>query len=134
MIITLCIDNFYSASRITPLPSINDQDLMINIPEDVGGNPPNYLALWSRSSLVSFHHTINAYYINANIFYTQVSLASVTFSEKVFPPAPPPITAWYLGSLTERAHNVMGDVYALDNKTLLLSGFHFDGNAPGIYS
>ena len=55
----------------------------------------------------------------------------MSFSDDVFPPAPPPITAWYLGSLTERAHNVQGKVYALDSKTLLLSGFHFDGNAPG---
>lgn len=53
------------------------------------------------------------------------------FSENVFPPAPPPITAWFLGSFIQRAHNVQGMLYALDNKTILLSGFHFDGNAPG---
>lgn len=64
--------------------------------------------------------------------WTQVALSSVTFSKDVFPPAPPPITAWYLGELTTRAHNVQGRVYALDSKTLLLSHFHFDGNAPGI--
>ena len=61
----------------------------------------------------------------------QVSLSSVAFSASVFPPAPPPITAWYLGSLVQSAHNVQGSVYAVDNKTILISGFHFDGNAPG---
>ena len=35
------------------LPSIDDQDLTVNIPEDVGGRALNYLAVWSRSSLVN---------------------------------------------------------------------------------
>ena len=60
-----------------------------------------------------------------------MALANLRFSENVFPPAPPPITAWFLGSFIQRAHNVQGNLYALDNKTILLSGFHFDGNAPG---
>ena len=61
----------------------------------------------------------------------QVALSSVTFSENVFPPAPPPITAWYLGSFVQKAHNVQGRVYAVNDSTILLAGFHFDGNAPG---
>ena len=42
-----------SVFRLTSLPSIDNQDLMVNIPQDVGQSPLHYLALWSRSSLVS---------------------------------------------------------------------------------
>lgn len=121
----------YFFSSVTSLPTITNQDVVVNIPEDVGRNPLSYLAVWSRSSLVSWGHP-SLYVTTVNkVSNMQVALSSVTFSENVFPPAPPPITAWYLGSFVQKAHNVQGRVYAVNNSTILLAGFHFDGNAPG---
>ena len=81
------------------------------------------------TSKISYPIIYTATLVSGN--HSQVPLASVTFSESVFPSVPPPTTAWYLGSFRKRAHNVQGKMYALDEKTILLTGFYFDGNAPG---
>ena len=36
-----------------------------------------------------------------------------------------------LGRINGHAHNVRGELYALDEKTLVLTNFHYDGTAPG---
>ena len=38
-----------------------------------------------------------------------------------------------LESINGHAHNVRGELYALDEKTLLLTNFHYDGTAPGMF-
>jgi len=38
-----------------------------------------------------------------------------------------------VGSFTTRAHHVSGTMYILDERTVMLTQFNFDGNAPGTY-
>ena len=64
--------------------------------------------------------------------YVQVPLAMIPVADGLIPvPIPITVEQAFLGSLITRAHNVRGDVYALDNKTLMLTGFFYDGSAPG---
>ena len=44
---------------------------------------------------------------------------------------PVPDSAVFLGNLTNRAHEVQGNVYALDERTLMITEFFYDGGAPG---
>ena len=51
-------------------------------------------------------------------------------------PAPPPMapSRVLVGSFTTRAHRVSGRMYVLDERTVMLTQFYFDGNAPGMYA
>ena len=42
-----------------------------------------------------------------------------------------PDSAVFLGNLTNRAHEVRGNVFALDERTVMLTEFFYDGGAPG---
>jgi hypothetical protein len=53
-------------------------------------------------------------------------------------PAPAPAAApahepMYLGTFTKARNNVVGDVFMLDERTLYIQGFSFDGQAPDVY-
>ena len=37
----------------------------------------------------------------------------------------------HLGTFVNGAHNVRGEVFALADRTLMLTGFYYDGTAPG---
>ena len=56
-------------------------------------------------------------------------------------PAPPPETTttavakppMYLGTFKNPTHMVEGDIFMLDESTLYIQGFSFDGQAPDAY-
>ena len=48
------------------------------------------------------------------------------------PPPPPDDERVLLGPFNGHVHNVRGELYALDETTLLLTNFHYDGTAPGM--
>lgn len=53
--------------------------------------------------------------------------ASVNFGEVPIPA----INRTFIGNLVQRAHGVSGGVYALGERTLMITDFNFDGIAPG---
>ena len=55
----------------------------------------------------------------------------MAFSRDAFPSPPPPVDGVLWGGIINRAHNVRGTVYAIDDKTFIITDFNFDGNAPG---
>ena len=66
----------------------------------------------------------------------QVGLVTILVPDGLIPIAPtlPPVEDEVLiDPLRTRAHGVRGNVFALNQKTLRLTNFHFDGNAPGTY-
>ena len=61
---------------------------------------------------------------------------NVSFGELQIPDEIPlqpevPASAVFLGSLTTNSHGVRGFVFALDERTLMLTEFSYDGSAPG---
>ena len=53
-------------------------------------------------------------------------------------PAPAPSavateTPRYLGKFSKATHNVEGDIFLLDDHTLYIQGFSFDGQAPDVH-
>jgi hypothetical protein len=38
-----------------------------------------------------------------------------------------------LGTFSKARNNVEGDIFMLDERTLYIQGFSFDGNAPDVY-
>ncbi len=56
--------------------------------------------------------------------------ADVNFGEVPIPA----IERVLIGSLSELLHDVSGTVYALGERTLMITDFNFDGDAPGQYS
>ena len=39
----------------------------------------------------------------------------------------------YLGRFSKVSHDVAGDIFMLDEKTIYIQGFSFDGNAPDVH-
>jgi len=65
-----------------------------------------------------------------------VNLAHIPVMSGLIPtPAPPPMapSRVLVGSFTTHFHDVSGTMYALDERTVMLTQFYFDGNAPGTY-
>ena len=48
-------------------------------------------------------------------------------------PAPAAETPKYLGTFKNPSHGVKGDIFMLDQSTLYIQGFSFDGEAPDPY-
>ena len=79
------------------------------------------------------------HYINSllNLSLVQFALVHVPVATGLIPGPPLPITTVepvFIGSLRTRAHDVSGNVFALDENTLMLTEFSFDGVAPGMYN
>ena len=53
--------------------------------------------------------------------------------EPVPAPAPAPHEPMYLGTFNKARNNVEGDIFMLDERTLYIQGFSFDGQAPDVY-
>ena len=39
----------------------------------------------------------------------------------------------YMGRFSKVSHDVEGDIFLLDDKTIYIQGFSFDGNAPDVH-
>ena len=138
-----------SLYSVTRLPSFDDQDLVVHVPEDAIGTEITYFSVWCRSNNVSIasgeYHvqivtvtpintlTTTSHSHTYTSLSSQVNLGHVQVPEGLImtPPPPLPDGQVHLGSLTTRAHNVQGDVFALSNRTLLLTHFTYDGSATG---
>ena len=48
-------------------------------------------------------------------------------------PAPPKGTPKYLGKFKNAKNDVDGDIFLLDESTIYIQGFSFDGQAPDVY-
>ena len=44
-----------------------------------------------------------------------------------------PASPKYLGTFRKATHNVEGDIFLLDDHTLYIQGFSFDGEAPDVH-
>ena len=44
-----------------------------------------------------------------------------------------PAEPMYLGRFSKVSHDVGGDIFLLDDKTIYIQGFTFDGNAPDVH-
>ena len=60
-----------------------------------------------------------------------VSFGELQIPDEIQFQAEVPASAVFLGSLTSNAHGVHGNVFALDERTLMLTEFSYDGAAPG---
>lgn len=69
------------------------------------------------------------------LIHLQTALGYVSLPSGLITTPPPPLEEgqFLLGDIITRAHGVRGKLIALDNSTLLLKHFYFDGNAPGRY-
>ena len=67
---------------------------------------------------------------HTHIHMQQVGLVSIPVPVGLIPTAPPPVE---IGSLTTRGHGVQGNVFAITEKTLLVTNFYYDGRAPGMH-
>ncbi len=62
----------------------------------------------------------------------QEEVVKIPVPEGLIPvPTVIPFEGAFIGSLRTRQHGVSGDVYALDERTIRLEHFNFDGSAPG---
>ncbi len=64
----------------------------------------------------------------------QEVITSIPIEEGLFPTPPPPTLVnepVFIDSFVNGQHQVRGDVYALDERTLMIEGFNYDGTAPG---
>ena len=65
---------------------------------------------------------------------SQINLGHIPFQPGLIPTPPPPVTTApmvLLGVLVNGAHRVSGNVFALADRTLMLTEFNYDGTAPG---
>ncbi len=106
--------------------------------------------IWAHTSKLTFHAVTNT---QAHLYHgkdlsgvryghkcchlapPQEPLESIPVGDGLFPvlvTLPPP-TDGFIGSLVPRQHQVRGDVFALDERTLMIKNFNFDGSAPGTH-
>jgi hypothetical protein len=68
----------------------------------------------------------------------QINIGHIAVQQDLIPNTekPPALTVpknspVFLGSLTTNSHGVQGNIFALDERTLMLTEFSYDGTAPG---
>jgi len=65
-----------------------------------------------------------------NKYFVLLSFAALTFSS---PQGGRQVDVTYIGDLTDTEHDVGGKVYVLDQDTLVIDEFSYDGNGFGVY-
>ena len=132
------------SSSITSLPAFSDQDVVVHVPPEAEGTEISHFALYCRSNNVRYLYYNIPPLSMTDTYYPappppplqQVGLVTILVPDGLIPIAPtlPPVEDEVsIGSLRTRAHGVRGNVFALNQKTLKLTNFHYDGNAPGTY-
>jgi hypothetical protein len=102
--------------NLGPLRKYEGRDVFVNLPEGQQISDYKGFGLYCAKYNIDFGH----------IFYTgEPKLALPLVSAKVNM-----VNAQKLGSFSTLLHNVSGDVYALDDKTLFFKNFTYDGASP----
>ena len=102
-----------------PLRKYNNKDIFINIPSDLDINDFKAFSVYCAKYKLDFGH---AFFPAADKPLKPFSLLSAKVNMA---------SAKKLGSFTTILHNVQGEVYALDEGTLFIKNFTYDGTSPG---
>ena len=105
--------------NLGPLRKYNGQDVFVNLNQGSTLNDYTGFAIYCAKYKLDFGHV---FFPPANRAAPAFSLMSAKVNMK---------DAKKLGSFLTLGHNVSGDVYALDDTTLLIKNFVYDGTSNG---
>ena len=94
-----------------PLGRYSNRTIVLTLPDEITLNTIDWFSVWC----VPFRQ----------------NFGEVAIPDDLEVPTPPPPSEVLIGSLTTRAHGVTGDVYALGEQRMRITGFNYDGNGPG---
>ena len=95
-----------------PLGSYRDRTIVLTLPDEITLDTIDCFSVWCVPFRINF--------------------GEVAIPDDLVVPTPAPPSEVLIGSLRTRAHRVSGDVYALGERTIRITGFNYDGTAPGM--
>ena len=107
----------YRANRLGT--SFSNQDVIVTVPKPLDVQQIDYIGVWCQSTLRSLGRiTIPSGFLNVPAYFEEPYLGKYIGDFQI------------AGTVRLNSHRVRGAVYAVDERTIIIKDFTFDGYAP----
>jgi len=126
-------DGFMVGGPKSEIPQYDEVDMVLTLPKDYTIYNIRWIMVWCRAFGLDMGHVSNKHFKEESTRKKRDTTNLNEMEKKVEMEKMNKMDMISLGKLSSRMYDVQGMVYAINNTTMYLTGFYYNGEAPDAY-